>query len=206
MYNFYNEVMNRAVESYWRAQEGNRNWTQGDRIAAMKQYRTAMIGGFVALVMPAVIHNLVDPPKTDEKDSPVMKGFKYVVHPYSAFFPFIRDLVPFIMGEESPNVGLLTSAYEQAGQLPKDIVDGHAMDTPAHKEKLIRDGSTFLGLTTGVPGSQLGRWAGGLYGMATGQEQPQGLVGLHDMVRFGTTKGHARTLQEYLQGGYDRRE
>lgn len=205
MYNFYNDVMNRAVESYWRAGEAQRAFKEGDYDRFKKQMKSAAVLGFTSLIMPAVIHNLVDPPKTDPNDSTLSKMAAYVVHPYTAFFPFIRDFVPFIMGNDSPDVGLYSAAYKEAGQLPKDLLSNKG-NGPAHTQKLLKDGGTWMGFLTGAPGTALGRWASGAYGYARGTERPQGLIGLHDMVRFGTTKGHARNLQDVLQGNYDRRK
>lgn len=205
MYNFYNDVFNRAVESYWRAGEAKRAFKEGDYSRMAENMKLAAVGGFVSLVMPAVIHNIVDPPQTKPDDSMATRALKYVVHPYMSFFPFARDLAPFIMGEDSPDVGVLTTAFKQAGQFPKDMMNKHAFQDPTHVEKLWKDGGTWLGFLTGAPGTQMGRWASGLYGMGAGVEQPQGLVGAHDLFRFGTTRGHARTLEEYMQGGYDRR-
>jgi hypothetical protein len=150
------------------------------------------------------VHNLIDPPHQGQDDSTAMKTLRYIVHPYAGMFPIVRDFAAYMIGNDSPDVGLFTSGNKMVGSFVKDF-GKHEPFSVAHTEKLIRDGGSFLGILGGGPGQQLGRWAGAGYGWATGQEQVQGPVSAHALARFGTTKGHARTLDEWRQGQFDRR-
>jgi hypothetical protein len=208
MYNFYNDVLNRAVESYWRAGEARKAFSEGDYDRFKKHAGAAAAGVFASVFWPAVVHNFIDPPQNHPDDPGWLKGLRYVVHPTAGLFPIVRDMANFFTGSDSPDVGLLTAAYKQLEQFPKEIITDLAHGrtlSPASKERLFKDGGTWLGALTGPPLKKPGEWAGAAYGLATGQEHIQGPVSAHDLVRFGTTRGHARTLQEYVQGQYDRR-
>jgi hypothetical protein len=203
MYNFYNDVVNRAVEGYWRAGESVKAFKAEDYENMQRHMKAAAISGFASIIMPVVFHNLVEPPETHPDDSWPMRLLRDVAHPFSASLPIIRELVPFLMGSQSPDTGMFTTAAKEIAQFPKDTFQKQT--GPAHTEKLIRDGGTFLGVLTGVPGRQLGAWAGAGYGLSTGEEAPQGPWGAGDLERYGTTRGHSQTMDQYMQGQYDRR-
>lgn len=189
MYNFYNSVLNKAVESYWRAGEAAGAFKEGDYAKMQEHMKKAAVGGFVALVVPAVIHDLVSPPKTGPDDSWEFRMFKYIAGPMAAFIPTGANTVEYITGSSTPDVGLQTAAMKQAGDFIRDLTLNHKHQTSAAaNEKLIRDGGSFLGWLGVGAGRQLGVWASGAYGLETGREHPRSLLDAASMVRFGTVK------------------
>lgn len=185
MYNFYNSVLNKAVESYWRAGEARRNWSEGDYDKMKTNMKGAAVGGFVALIVPAVIHDIVSPPKMNSDDSWEFRILKYMAGPMAAFIPGGANVAEYLTGSSTPDVGLQTAAMKQAFDFARDLTHKHVAG-PATKEKLIRDGGSMMGWLGVGAGRQLGAWAGGLYGMAAGRERPKSVADVHSMVRFGT--------------------
>jgi hypothetical protein len=186
MYNFYNSVLNKSVESYWRAGEARRAWKEGDLVSARKNMKAAAVGGFVSLIMPPLIHDIVSPPHTTEDDSWEMRIFKYMIMPYASFVPMGGNIAEYLSGGSSPDFGLQTAAMKQAFDFARDFTHhGKHADSPAADEKKVRDGGAALGWLGLPAGRMLGNWAAGAYGLGTGNQQPQGFGDAWSMLRFG---------------------
>lgn len=196
LYNFFNDVLNRAVETTWRAGEmvGTRgrptNWSLASGVAA---------GMFATVIWPAIVENLVSPLPTEPGESTTKRVLKGSIHSTAAMIPVVRDFAEYLSGGDSPDVGLLTTEQKALGEAWKDLWKKQPFNN-AHAEKLIRDFGTTVGALTGAPGMQIGREAGFAYGLATGAEHPRGPWGWLVGGRYGTTKGHSQTLQDYMAG------
>jgi hypothetical protein len=211
VYNFFNDVANRNLELLWKAGEVTGRTDIAGMPDKAKLSKELLAGAVSGVLFPIMIENLVEPPEVD-KNTPwyqklAMEGFLGVAHQ----FPGVRDFASFLMGNDSPDVGLLTSLAKKAGELPKDIGEVvHDYNSGRHMtreqaEKTIRHIGDFAGLLTGGPGQQVGRWVGAAYGLASGIEHPRGPWGWLVLGRYGTLKGHSQSGADYLAGRYDRR-
>jgi Large polyvalent protein associated domain 22 len=188
LYNFFNDVLNRAVETVWRAGDmlGSRgrpkDWSLAPGVVA---------GMFATAIWPAIVENLVSPLPNETGESTTKRVLKGSVHSIAAMFPVIRDFAEYVMGGDSPDVGLLTTEFKALGGVLKDF-EKKAPFNDAHAEKLIRDFGLAAGAVTGAPGLMIGREAGFGYGLASGHEHPHGAADWLVGARYGTVRKQGR--------------
>lgn len=199
MYNFFNDILNRAVETTWKAGEmvgavKDADWSKAGKLAP-----GVAAGVFVTAIWTAVVENLVSPVESEPGDSTAKRALKGSVHSVAAMFPVIRDFAAYVIGGNAPDIGLLTTEFKAFGEVLKDFEKKAPFNGP-HAEKLIRDFGTSAGALTGLPGMQIGREAGFAYGLASGQEHPRGPWGWMVGGRFGTIHGHSPTFSDYMAG------
>lgn len=202
VYNFFNDVMNRQVETVWKAGEALDLAKSGQKDKAMAMVPHLAAGVFAYAIWPALVENWVSPQDSEPEDGWGKKAAKGMAQTLGASWVGVRDLVNFAIEGGSPDVGLASTEVRSLVDAFRDLQKKQPF-SPQHAGKLISDASALVGSLTGVP-DQIGREARFGYGLAAGTEHPQGPWGWLVGARYGTTKGHSQTAQQYLQGQYDR--
>lgn len=199
VYGFFNHIMNRQYEMMWQAkdalQEGN---AIGFGKVAAKQAAPLTAALFAYVLLPALIEELVSP-LPDDKNKPegfAKKAAKGLTFSLSASWIGLRDITSAILYGRDPAVGLLSTTYRTMSDVARDL----GKDRPMAKEKagnIIAHGATLLGMTTGMMNAQVGRMGKFGYNVYEGVEKPKGPWGWMTGLRYGTTKGHSQTFEEY---------
>jgi hypothetical protein len=199
LYTFFSDVFNRTNQTVWQAGDMVGAVRSGDMPEAARLAPKVMGGIFTAYIATALVENLVSPTRRNKDEGEMHYLMRAGTHTAVAGIPIVRDIVEYMIGGDSPQVGMLTQMIESLGSLPKDLAKDRPL-SPPHAQKLIRDAAGTLGLGLGGGGHATGAALSYTYGVATGLEHPKGpwswLVGL----RYGTTKGHSETLDDRIHG------
>lgn len=198
VYNFFNDVMNRQMETLWQAGEGLKLAKDANYDAAMKKAGVVSAGMFAYAVWPAIVENWVSPQPSNPQDSTMKRAAKAVAFTAGASWVGIRDLTNAILDARDPDVGLASTEGRQLTELWRDFGKKEPASL-AHAQKMIRDAGGFIGALTGVPDQASKELSAG-YGLAQGTEHPRGPWGWLVLWRYGTGKGHSATMQDYMAG------
>lgn len=205
VYNFFNDIMNRQVETLWKAGDAVGLAKDGQKKAAMAMVPGLAASAFAYAIWPAITENWVSPIASEPHDSWAKKAAEGMIHTLGASWVGIREIANAIEQGKDPDVGMLTTAGRMLMDEFRDVRKDRPF-APEHAQKLIRDTAQFAGFFTGMVPKEAGNLASFTYGVAHGQEHPRGPWGWMVGARFGTTKGHSQTFEDYLAGRYDRRK
>jgi hypothetical protein len=198
VYNFFNDIFNRQLETVWRAGEAMDLAKEGNHSAAMKMGATVATGVFAYAVWPAIVEEFVSPQQTSSDESWGKRAGKSLLYTEGATMPFVREFTNAILQGKEPEVGLFSTEGKQLYDVWRDMDKKEPFNAP-HFEKVIRDASSFAGALTGVP-DQIGKEASAAYGVGSGVERPRGPWGWLTLGRYGTLKGHSATMSDYMAG------
>jgi hypothetical protein len=188
--NFFNDLTNRAIESFYKAGEAHRLWKEGspESMARAKQLAWQSTSQLlVAVVVPALIHRFMDPDIHKKGESMPWYMAKEAIYDTTMFIPGLRELGHYLTGTQSPTIGALSAIMEVPGRLYKDF-DSSKWQTPQAREREIKDTLMLFGTALGFPGGAMGNAGSALYGLATGQERPQGFMDVWRLATRGTTR------------------
>jgi hypothetical protein len=202
VYNFFNDIMNRQMETLWKAGEAVDLAKEGQHGAAMAAIPAVAGGMFAYAIWPAIVEQMVSPLPSEPQDSWAHKAAKGLAYTASASWPGIRDVVNGMLEGKDPDIGLATTFAKEFTDAVRDL-NKKDWFSPQHAEKMIRDAGGLVGVLTGIP-QQLAKELSAAYGVATGHERPRGPWGWLVLGRYGTLKGHSQTGADYLAGRYDR--
>ena len=199
LYNFFSDIMNRQVETIWKAGD-----TAG--LVKDKQYGAAMatVPGLTASVFayalwPAIVENLVSPEDHDPKTSWPAKAAMGLGRTLASSWVGVRDIASAFMSGRDPQSGLIGTAYKSFTDFGRDLQKHEATST-AKIGKLLQDGSIMLGALTGMVGGSIGHVARYTHDVNAGLERPQGPWGWLVGLRYGTTQNHSKTFEQYMAG------
>lgn len=198
VYNFFNDIFNRQMETLWRAGEIKGLVKSGQHDAAMKVAAGVAVGMFAYSIYPAIVESLVSPQPSDPKDSWGKRAAKSLIYTEGATLPVIREFTNAILDAKDPDVGLLSTEGKAMYEVARDWGKKEPL-SPLHAEKMIRDAGMFAGAFTGVP-EQVSKEVSAGYGLAQGIEKPKGPWGWLVLGRYGTIRGHSQTFNDYLAG------
>jgi hypothetical protein len=202
VYNFFNDIMNRQMETLWKAGDALDLAKEGKHGEAMKAVPPLAAAMFAYAIWPAIVEQSVSPLPSSPQDGWAKKAAKGMAYTASASWPIVRDVVNGMLEGKDPDVGLVTTMYKELTDAVRDWNKKDRLN-PQHAEKMIRDAGGLVGMLTGVP-QQPAKVAAGAYGVAQGSERPRGPWGWLVLGRYGTLKGHSQTFGDYLGGRYDR--
>ena len=191
LYNFFSDIMNRQMETLWKAGATIDKGKADGWAEAAKDIPALSASLFAYAIWPAIVESWVSPEPEDKKheESWAWRAVKGEVRTLSSSWVGIRDIASALMSGRDPQSGLLGTMYKSFTDLTRDFGKDGAFNE-MHRGKLIADGVTALGTATGMFPSEFGHILRYITDVNTGVEQPQGtwswLVGL----RYGTTKGH----------------
>ena len=198
VYNFFNDILNRQLETLWRAAEAQRDIKLGDKSAAFKAIPAIAGGLFAYAIWPAIVEQLVSPSKSDPNDGLLKKMTKAVVFTESSTLPYVRDFAHFLIEGGDPSVGLVTTGYKELGNIYRDFAKNQPF-SPAHAQRMIHDWAGLAGMLTGMVPQSVGNVAEFGYGVAQGTEHPRGPWGWLVGLRYGTLKNHSPTFDRYME-------
>ncbi len=202
-YNFFSDIHNRQMETLWRAGEMLKLADPAQRKAGMAAAAAFGAGTFAYMIWPAVVESLVSPMPSEPQDSALKRALKQQVFTEGATLPVVRDLTNALLEAKDPAVGLMSTELKSLVDMYRDFGKREPF-SPLHAQKMIRDAGELTGALTGTP-QQLFKEGSAAYGLHAGTERPRGPWGWLTLGRFGTLKGHSATVEDYLQGRYDRR-
>lgn len=199
IYNFWSEIMNRQMESIWRAGRGIDAVKEGDRAKAMEQGKYMIGAAFAFVIWPAIVENYVSPHPHKEDDSWVKKAGTQLMYTLGSSWVGIRDIAVGLSFGRDPQFGLTGTTYQTVSNLWRDW-NKPGMFSAENRGKLLQDGATLMGAMTGMVPAQVGKVARFGHDVSTGKENPrsawQWLVGL----RYGTTDKHSQSFDQYMRG------
>ena len=199
IYNFWSEIMNRQMESIWRAGRAVDAVKEGDHAAAMAQGKYLIGAAFAFVIWPAIVENYVSPHPHKEDDSWAKKAGTQMMYTLGSSWVGIRDLAAAFSFGRDPQFGLTGTTYQTMSNLYRDF-NKEDMLSKQNRGKLLQDGATLMGALTGMVPAQVGKAARFAHDVNTGKENPrnawQWLVGL----RYGTTDKHSQSFEQYMKG------
>lgn len=194
-FTFFNDLMNRQVETIWRA---------GDVVGLVKegQHKQAMLEAtkvsgrlFAYVVVPAMIEELVTPLSSDEHESWAKKAAKGLAFTLSSSWVGVRDIVSAALNGRDPSAGLLSTAYRDFTNVFSEFGK-----TKHNAGVIIKNATALAGALTGMVPAQAGKSGQFVQGVVSGKEQPSGPWGWLVGLRYGTLKKHSGTFKEYIGG------
>jgi GNAT superfamily N-acetyltransferase len=191
---FMNDLLNRNIETLWRAGEAVGMAKEGQYGQAMSQVPNLMGRVLAYTIAPAVIEELVTGQTNSQNEGWGYKAASAIGHTLSAGVIGVRDIVDALINARDPSVGLLSTLYKTTTDPFRDLT---AKDVKPGN--VIKHGVGLAGALTGVP-LQIGRTAEFVHGAATGQERPKGPWGWLVGLRYGTLKNHSPTFDKWWEG------
>jgi hypothetical protein len=94
---------------------------------------------------------------------------------------------------------MVGTAYKEIADVYRDL----GKDQPwsrEHAGKTVQDGMTMIGLLSGIPLGQAGKAAHFGIDVKSGLEKPKGPWAWGVGLRYGTTKNHSQTVNQYIGG------
>jgi hypothetical protein len=199
IYNFWSEIMNRQMETLWRAGRAVDAVKEGDKAAAMAQGKYIIGAGFAFVIWPAIVENMVSPHPHKEDDSWAKKAGTQLMYTLGSSWVGVRDIAAGLSFGRDPQFGLTGTTYQTMSNLWRDFNKPGVMSNE-NRGKLLQDGATLMGALTGMVPAQVGKAARFAHDVNVGKENPrnawQWLVGL----RYGTTQNHSQSFEQYMRG------
>lgn len=199
IYNFWSEIMNRQMESIWRAGRAVDAVKEGDHAAAMAQGKYLIGAAFAFVIWPAIVENMVSPHPHKEEDSWAKKAGTQMMYTLGSSWVGIRDLAAAFSFGRDPQFGLTGTTYQTMSNLWRDF-NKQGVLTSENRGKLLQDGATLMGALTGMVPAQVGKVARFTHDVNVGKESPRGPWAWLTGLRYGTTKNHSQTFDEYMKG------
>lgn len=196
VYNFFSDIMNRQMETIWKAGQTldlvkDKEWGR-----AIKSTPPLIASAFAYAIWPAIVEHLVQPPPEKEKESWGLKAAKGIGFTLGASWVGVRDFTSAFVFAKDPQAGLTGTALRQIYDIARDFNKDDPL-SKQHAGLMIQHGSQFIGALTGMWPGQIGKSGHYLHDVYRGIEHPKGtwewLVGL----RYGTTKNHTKTFDRY---------
>ena len=158
IYNFWSEIMNRQMETIWRAGRGIDAVKEGDKAAAMAQGKYMIGAAFAFVIWPAIVENYVSPHPHKEEDSWAKKAGTQMMYTLGSSWVGIRDLAAAFSFGRDPQFGLTGTTYQTMSNLWRDF-NKQGVFTAENRGKLLQDGATLMGALTGMVPAQVGKAA-----------------------------------------------
>lgn len=190
-FTFFNDLMNRQVETLWRAGEIKGYAKEGDYAKAMSEAKVVTGRLLAYVVAPAMIEELVTPLASDKNESWGSVAAKSLLFTLSSSWVGVRDIVNAALNGRDPSVGLLSTMGKSATDTIRDLASKH--QKPGN---VIKHGTQLSGMLTGLTPAPIGRAAE----FSLSKEHPRGPWGWLVGLRYGTLKGHSPTFEQYMRG------
>jgi hypothetical protein len=198
LYGFFNHMQQKQYEIAWRYKDAMGMAKQGDYAEALKAgvVPTRMLVGY--LIIPALIEELVTPYSNNDKESWGVKAAKTLGLGLSSSLVGVRDFAHGLLGGRGGEAGLISTAMSSITNVAHDIGKGKITDK-ASAGKVFHDVIALNGLLNGLTNNQEGKIVEYLTNYFQGHEKPKGPWSVATGLRYGHTKGHSQSLNEYVQ-------
>ena len=199
IYNFFSDVMNRQMETVWKAGETKDLVKKGEWGAAAKTVPALTASLFAYAIWPAIVETYVSPHPHKDDDTWVKKSAVSMGFALGSSWVGVRDIASAMAMGRDPQFGLTGTAYQTMVNTFKDL----AKNEPFNKEhagKILQDAGIMVGGLTGMLPAQVSKAGRFMFDVSTGKENPrntwQWLTGL----RYGTTEKHPQNFTDYMKG------
>ena len=201
IYNFWSEIMNRQVETIWKAGEAAK-MTGGGTLAKGMATVPVIAGGMMAYVIwPAIVESFVSPEDHEDHDPWAKKAAKQLTFTLGSSWVGVRDAVSALTHGRDPQYGLAGTAGRAFTDVVRDFNKTDAFSRE-RRGKFLRDAGMLIGAATGTLPAQVSKGVQFGHDVAVGKEHPrnvwQWLVG----ARYGTTDKHSKSFEDYMKGKY----
>lgn len=199
VYNFFSDIMNRQMETMWRAGEMSGKAKEGDMKGAVVAGGAFTASLFAYAIWPAIVEHMVSGQAEDEHESWGATAAKAGLRTAASSWVGVRDFTNWMLYGNDPQFGMAGTAMKEIGQLMADLKKDHPLRKD-HMGRMLQDAAGFIGTMTGMMPQQIGKSARYIHDVNSGIEHPKGpwtwAVGL----RFGTTKGHSQSWEDFVKG------
>jgi len=199
IYNFFSDVMNRQMETIWKAGETKDLVKQGEWKEAAKTVPALTASLFAYAIWPAIVETYVSPHPHKDDDSWARKAAVSMGFALGSSWVGVRDVASAMAMGRDPQFGLTGTTYQTMVNTFKDL----AKNEPFNKEhagKILQDAGIMVGGLTGMLPAQVSKAGRFAFDVSTGKENPrntwQWLTGL----RYGTTDKHPANFTDYMKG------
>jgi predicted GNAT family acetyltransferase len=200
LYGFFSHMFQKQYEMAWKAKDAMGLAKEGEKLEAAKRIPELASLFLSYVILPAVIEELVTPYTNSERDSWGKKIAKTLVYGISSSTIGARDFIHGFIGGRDQQVGLMGTMFQLISNVGKDLGKGAQTFTdPARQAKFANHVLTMFGLLTGLTNASEGKMAEYAWRVNKGLEKPKGPWELLTGARYGTTKGHSKTANQYLQ-------
>jgi Large polyvalent protein associated domain 22 len=197
LYGFFSHIMQKQYEIAWRTKEAFGMAKEGDVGEALAKTPKILGMVFAYVVAPALIEEMVSPYTNSEKDSWGKKAAKTLITGMSSSVIGLRDLVYALMNQRDPEGGIVSDTMKGFTDPVRDLASGNAFTVPKAGD-FLKHMTIATGYATGLTNAQEGKSAQFIWNYFHNQEHPQGpwqeLAGL----RYGKSKGHSKSFDEWL--------
>lgn len=189
-FTFFNDLLNRQVETIWKAGEAIGKAKEGDRAEALKDGKDVVWRIIAYAVVPTVIEELVTPQLSDSHESFLVKAAKAVLFTGSASWVFARDIVNAMLNNRDPSAGLLSTVLKAPVDEVRDM-----SSVRLKPGTVIKHSTQLAGILAGIMPAQVGRSSAFL----VSKEHPKGPWGWMVGLRYGTLDKHSPTFEKWLK-------
>ena len=184
LYGFFNHVFNRQYEIAWQGRDIAKDIKKGE--ADIKDINQLAQQFFFAIVVPAVIEELVTPLFDDEERSYLQRFAMSLGYPVTSSFPVVREIAHAVFTGHDPGFGILTGSSKAVANLVRTVKKGPDVDTFGDTLLAV---NTLVGVATGLSTQQIGRWQKFAWNyFVTESDKPQSADEWYRALRYGTSK------------------
>lgn len=198
LYGFFSHIMQKQYEIGWRTKDAFGLAKEGDIAGALAKTPKILGMVFSYVIMPALIEETVSPYTNAEHDSWGKKAAKTLVTGLSSSVIGVRDIAYALMNQRDPQGGVLSDTMKGFTDPIRDLASGKVF-TPTKAGDFLKHMTIAAGYATGITNAQEGKAGEMVYNYFHNQEHPHGpwqwAVGL----RYGKTKGHSTSFDDWLK-------
>jgi hypothetical protein len=151
---------------------------------------------FSTMLAPAIIEELVTPYLDPHHDSWGVKVAKILGFGITSSFAYVRDIARALINMRDPQIGLQGETVKEL----TDLVRDWQSKGPKNKEwsgRVLKHTYSAVGILSGMTNAQEGKLQEYLYRYENRLEKPKGPWSVAVGTRFGTTKHHSVTFNEW---------
>lgn len=201
LYGFFNHILNRKYEMGWQTKDKIQDFARGKitptEFLKFAPHLAMMLTAYV--MAPTLIEEMVSPLPSKPDESWGKKAGKAILYTQGSDWLIARDVAHFAVGGYNPGVGLFAPMGEAVRDTMKDLSDLDKATSEENLGRTLKHTITTTGMATGLTNAQMGRWAQLAYNYSTEKDVPDGWWQWLTALRYGTTKGHAKTPEEYVE-------
>ena len=199
VYNYFSDIMNRQMETLWKAGEIKGLVKEGNYADAMKAVGGLSASLFAYVIWPSIVESFVSPHEHKPDDSWAKKAATSLAYTGTASWIGVRDFGAAFTSGHDPQFGLIGTGMQELYNVFRDATKPDPLG-PQNAGKIIEHGMNLVGTLTGMLPGAFGHVARFGYDVNQGKENPQGPWSWAVGLRYGTTVGHAKTFDRYLEG------
>lgn len=201
LYGFFSHMQQKQYALAWKASDLYKDVAgkgSGDIENATRHMPDLLKGLMSYVIFPAMIEEIVTPYTNKEKESWGKKAMWTLMHGVGASFVGVRDVMNAVVNTRDPQAGLLGTATKTVTDLGKDLSHGRQIFNRDRAGNLIKHTFALTGVLTGLTNAQEGKALEYLYRYYQGMEHPKGAWDVAVGLRYGKTKDHSRTFEQWL--------